>query len=189
MTKENCELYLDHIPLWAGDGYYCSKCDKKFELVSEKPIDHSQDEISARMEAGEKPFDDWEKRFDEKFCSNTATDINNQEVVLVQPNDIKSFIASEKQASYDQGLKEKAPMGVSQWQEHGKKYGYFGYSKDFLDKVSKEAYEQGVRDVKLEKIEIPTYHQKHPTVNERIGYNHAIDDLEAVKEKLVNKGK
>ena len=31
MTKENkCKSYLDHNPVWAGDGYFCSECMIRF---------------------------------------------------------------------------------------------------------------------------------------------------------------
>ena len=31
MTKENkCESYLDHNPVWGGDGYFCSECMIRF---------------------------------------------------------------------------------------------------------------------------------------------------------------
>lgn len=26
MTEKKCELYLDHTPAWAGDGFFCSTC-------------------------------------------------------------------------------------------------------------------------------------------------------------------
>ena len=29
-NSNNCELYLDHTPVWAGDGFYCSKCMLEF---------------------------------------------------------------------------------------------------------------------------------------------------------------
>ena len=34
-TKKKCELYLDHRPTWAGDGFFCSECMKRFVLASE----------------------------------------------------------------------------------------------------------------------------------------------------------
>ncbi len=28
--KEKCVLYLDHTPMWGGDGFFCSKCMLRF---------------------------------------------------------------------------------------------------------------------------------------------------------------
>jgi len=35
-AKKNCELILDHNPVWAGDGYFCSKCGLKFISENER---------------------------------------------------------------------------------------------------------------------------------------------------------
>ena len=29
-NSNDCKLYLDHTPVWAGDGFYCSKCMLEF---------------------------------------------------------------------------------------------------------------------------------------------------------------
>jgi len=41
--------------------------------------------------------------------------------------------------------KEEAPMGVSQWREHGKKYGYWDFFKDETkcEECKKEGLQRG----------------------------------------------
>ena len=34
ISGKECELILDHILQWGGDGYYCSKCDLRFIPIS-----------------------------------------------------------------------------------------------------------------------------------------------------------
>ena len=36
----DCELILDHDPVWAGDGYFCSKCGIEFII---KPMQSGED--------------------------------------------------------------------------------------------------------------------------------------------------
>ena len=35
--KKNCELFLDHNPVWGGDGYFCSNCELRFIPVFPTP--------------------------------------------------------------------------------------------------------------------------------------------------------
>lgn len=46
-----CELILDHTPIWAGDGYFCSKCMLRFipaTLLQEKAEEAQRKPLRAR---------------------------------------------------------------------------------------------------------------------------------------------
>lgn len=40
MTK--CKLYLDHTPVWSGDGFFCSNCMTEFCPTNSLPMGASQ---------------------------------------------------------------------------------------------------------------------------------------------------
>ena len=75
-----------------------------------------------------------EKEFDNKFVIDLAQSINPQAVdvqtKVLYPNEadkLKSFLRTSLE-EYKKEL-ENTPMGVSQWKNIGKKYGYWDYFK------------------------------------------------------------
>lgn len=47
--KEKCELFLDHTPQWAGDGYFCSKCMLRF-VPHTTPIEEVNEECKCEFD-------------------------------------------------------------------------------------------------------------------------------------------
>jgi hypothetical protein len=67
-------------------------------------------------------LNNWEKEFDKEF-DDYKLDSESQGVETIR-NNIKQFIS-------DLMRKDKeTPMGVSQWAEYGKRYGYWDYFKN-----------------------------------------------------------
>ena len=78
------------------------------------------------------------KRFDEKFDKAVPR------YTVYEKEEIKQHLANELTL---QEKVKKAPMGVSQWRNHGKKWGYWEY---FEKKIKKEIKSR------LEKMDLPS---------------------------------
>lgn len=55
-----------------------------------------------------------------------------------------SFISKEIELAYEKGRDNKAPMGVSQWKNHGDKY---GYSKFWEEKIRQELLAELIKEI------------------------------------------
>ena len=76
-----CELYLDHTPLWGGDGYFCSKCMLRFDIAPAP---------TPQVEGWELSFDNWK-----------VDDIKNARQEI--KNFFRPIIASREQQAYERG--------------------------------------------------------------------------------------
>jgi hypothetical protein len=90
-----------------------------------------------------KCYQDWEEEFEKVTCSLKKKSDQYCALCDMCKHDIKDFIRLEIEKAriiyYDKGRENKAPMGVSQWQQHGEKYGYWEFfEKKVLDKIEVE---------------------------------------------------
>lgn len=44
-NNQQCESYLNHTPVWAGDGYFCSKCMLRFDIFQSRDNQLWEDEF------------------------------------------------------------------------------------------------------------------------------------------------
>ena len=105
---------------------------------------------------------EWADRFDEKFMVLNSGALFLREQVgvegVIKPKEniehLKFFISQEilrvREEAYEDGRNEKAPMGVSQWKNHGDKY---EYAKFWEKKIRNEERERimGIVDSVFEK--------------------------------------
>lgn len=77
---------------------------------------------------------EWEKRFCEQFCGSVKPHEYGDCHGALSFSSVKSFIRDLLSAERQ---KRELPMGVSQWMNHGKEYGYWKY---FEQKTREEAF-------------------------------------------------
>ncbi|MEX0598947.1 MAG: hypothetical protein WD512_20855, partial [Candidatus Paceibacterota bacterium] len=71
-------------------------------------------------------------------CEDCGTFLGDSKMVYVEQirDEIKDFISDllskEREIYYQKGMEGKAPMGVSQWKNHGDKYHYSEFWKNKL---------------------------------------------------------
>ena len=141
---------------------YCTKCNEpcstqepQKEYIGDGSVrccdNGDMDEKHTCLNKPQKEKWEWEKEFDEKYAywfsvvavsprhfESRAEAERVQNLYDNLPESIKSFIRSQIQATKDM------PMGVSQWKEHGKKYGYWEY----FEKATRQEIVEDLRNIK-----------------------------------------
>lgn len=104
----------------------------------------------------------WEEEFDEKF--NDLLSLGEVQTGISERDNFKDFICQY----FIPKVPSDYPMGVSQWKEHGKKYGYWEFfeRKDFISK-------DRVREMVEGKIE----HYRKTTEKGEVNYIAQLQDL------------
>jgi hypothetical protein len=73
---------------------------------------------------------DWSKGFNEllgDYCAICYTECGDE---LKMEDNLNKLISQKIQEAYEKGRENKAPMGVSQWRNHGEKYKYWDFFKE-----------------------------------------------------------
>jgi hypothetical protein len=115
----------------------------EFPLNEDGTIGWNKRILQPTKKEPESKEDNWEERFEEVIFDLMFPHYGLSIVEIEIKKNIKDFIRSEKKKSYVEGRENKAPMGVSQWQAHGEKYGYW----DFLEKKYKSELIEEIKAV------------------------------------------